>query len=106
MAALKKALANAAKDGKTTAEALSELQKAMEDSESSSEATVAAMELFGAKAGPAIAEACQSGRINFNELGSAMTDYQGNIDTTYDATLDGVDKIKLAWQGIRTEVGA
>lgn len=106
MAALKKALANAAKDGKTTAEALSDLQKAMEDSESSSEATVAAMELFGAKAGPAIAEACQSGRINFNELGSAMTDYQGNIDTTYDATLDGVDKIKLAWQGIRTEVGA
>ena len=106
MAALKKALANAAKDGKSTSEALSELQTAMENADSTSEATVEAMELFGAKAGPAIAEACQSGRLNFKDLSKAMTDYQGNVDTTYDATLDGVDKIKLAWQGIKTEVGA
>lgn len=106
MAALKKALANAAKEGKSTSEALSELQTAMENADSSSEATVAAMELFGTKAGPAIAEACQSGRLNFNDLSSAMTDYQGNIETTYENTLDGVDKIKLAWQGVKTDVGA
>jgi phage-related minor tail protein len=106
MAALKKALANAAKEGKSTAETLSELQTAMENADSSSEATVAAMELFGTKAGPAIAEACQSGRLNFNDLSSAMTDYQGNIESTYENTLDGVDKIKLAWQGVKTDVGA
>ena len=106
MAALKKALASASKEGKSTADALSELQEAMENADSSSEATVAAMELFGTKAGPAIAEACQSGRLNFNDLSSAMTDYQGNVDNTYDATLDGVDKIKLAWQGMKTDVGA
>lgn len=106
MSALKKALANAAKDGKSTSEALSELQDAMENANSSSEATVAAMELFGSKAGPAIAEACQSGRLNFENLGSAMKDYQNNVDDTYEATLDGVDKIKLAWQGIKTDVGA
>ena len=106
MSALKKALANAAKDGKSTSEALSELQDAMENANSSSEATVAAMELFGSKAGPAIAEACQSGRLNFENLGSAMKDYQNNVDDTYETTLDGVDRIKLAWQGIKTDVGA
>lgn len=106
MAALKKALANASKEGKSTSEALSELQEAMENADSSSEATVAAMELFGTKAGPAIAEACQSGRLNFNDLGDAMTDYQGNVDTTYESTLDGTDKIKLAWQGLKTDVGS
>ena len=106
MAALKKALASAAKEGKSTAETLSELQTAMENADSSSEATVAAMELFGTKAGPAIAEACQSGRLNFNDLSNAMTDYQGNIESTYENTLDGVDKIKLAWQGVKTDVGA
>lgn len=105
MAALKKALANASKEGKSTKEALSELQAAMESSDSTAEATVEAMELFGSKAGPAIAEACKSGRLNFNDLGEAMTDYQGNVDSTYETTLDGTDKIKLAWQGMKTEVG-
>ena len=106
MAALKKALANAAKEGKSTAEALSELQKDMSNAESKTGATVAAMELFGAKAAPAIAEACQSGRLNFNDLSKAMTDYKGNVDETYENTLDGFDKIKLAMQGLKTDVGA
>ena len=106
MSALKKALANAAKDGKSTATALSELQTTMENASSSSEATVAAMELFGSKAGPAIAEACQNGRLDFNDLSSAMKDYQGNVEETYENTLDGADKIKLAWQGVRTDIGA
>lgn len=106
MTGLKKALANAAKDGKTTSEALSELQEAMESSDSTAEATVAAMELFGTKAGPAIAEACQSGRLDFQNLGSAMTDYKNNVDDTYETTLDGADKIKLAWQGVKTDIGA
>ena len=106
MAALKKALANAAKDGKSTSDALSELQEAMANADSTSEATVEAMELFGAKAGPAIAEACQSGRLNFKDLSKAMTDYRGNVDTTYENTLDGADKIKLAWQGVKTDVGS
>ena len=106
LAGLKKALANASKEGKTTSEALSELQTSMESADSSAEATVEAMELFGSKAGPAIAEACQNGRLNFTDLGTAMTDYIGNVDTTYEATQDGADKIKLAWQGVKTEVGA
>ena len=106
LAGLKKALANASKEGKTTSEALAELQEAMESSDTTAEATVAAMELFGSKAGPAIAEACQSGRLSFNDLGEAMTGYQGNVDDTYEATQDGADKIKLAWQGMKTEVGA
>lgn len=106
MTGLKKALVNASKEGKTTSEALSELQESMESADSSAEATTEAIELFGSKAGASIAEACQNGRLNFNDLGEAMTDYVGNVDTTYDATLDGADKIKLAWQGVKTEVGA
>ena len=106
MAGLKKALANSAKEGKTTAEGLAELQEAMASSDSTAEATAEAMELFGAKAAPAIAEACESGRLNFEELGKALTDYEGNLDTTYENTLDATDKIKLTFQGMKTEVGA
>ena len=105
MAGLKKALTNAAQEGKTTKDALAELQDAMSSADSETEKTVAAMELFGNKGGPAIAEACSSGRLNFEDLGKAMTDYEGNLDNTYDATLDASDKIKLTFQGMKAEVG-
>lgn len=106
MAGLKKALANSAKEGKTTKESLAELQTEMENSSSNAEATTEAMELFGTKAAPAIAEACKSGRLNFEDLGKAMEGYEGNLDDTYDATLDATDRIKLTFQGMKTEVGS
>lgn len=105
MAGLKKALANSAKEGKTTKDALAELQATMSSTNDSTEKTQAAMELFGNKAGPAIAEACSSGRLNFEDLGKAMEDYEGNLDNTYDATLDASDKIKLTFQGMKAEAG-
>lgn len=105
MAGLKKALANASKEGKSTKDALAELQQTMTTSTSETDKTVAAMELFGTKAGPAIAEACSSGRLNFEDLGSAMKDYEGNLDKTYDATVDASDKIKLTFQGMKAEAG-
>lgn len=105
MQGLKKALANSAKEGKSTKDALAELQATMASSTSDTEKTVAAMELFGAKAGPAIAEACKNGRLNFEDLGKAMGDYEGNLDNTYEATLDASDKIKLTFQGMKAEAG-
>lgn len=105
MQGLKKALANSAKEGTSTKDALAELQQTMAASTTDSEKTVAAMELFGTKAGPAIAEACASGRLNFEDLGTAMQNYEGNLDKTYDATLDASDKIKLTFQGMKAEVG-
>ena len=105
MQGLKKALANSAEEGLSTKDALAELQATMAASTTDSEKTVAAMELFGTKAGPAIAEACASGRLNFEDLGNAMTNYEGNLDKTYDATQDASDKIKLTFQGMKAEVG-
>lgn len=106
MAGLKKALTNSAKEGLSTKDALAELQKKMESSGSTAEATTEAIDLFGTKAAPAIAEACESGRLNFEELGKAMGNYEGNLDQTYENTLDATDKIKLTFQGMKTEVGA
>ena len=106
MAGLKKALANSAKEGKTTKESLAELQEQMSSATSNAEATADAIELFGTKAAPAIAEACRTGRVNFEDLGKAMEGYEGNLDTTYEATLDASDKIKLTFQSMKTEVGS
>lgn len=95
MAGLKKALVNASGEGKTMKEALSELQNTMLNAESSTDAYNAAVDLFGSKAGPALAEFCKDGKLNFEELGASLNDNLGNIDDTFNATLDPADQFKV-----------
>ena len=96
MSGLSKALVNAAKDGKPMNEALAELQKEMASAETDTAAMQKAMELFGNKAGPAIAKACAEGRLSFESLGLSMDDFAGNVDETFEATLDPIDGFTTA----------
>lgn len=102
---LKKALQNATKDGKTSAQALSELQAAMGDGSNKAEAYAAATELFGAKAGPAIADACAEGRLSFEALGTSMSDFAGSVETTFGETLDPLDEMQMSMNTMK-DLGA
>ena len=95
MAGLKKALTNASGEGKTMKEALSELQNTMLNAESSADAYNAAVDLFGAKAGPALAEFCKSGKLNFEDLGASLNGNLGSVEDTFNATLDPADQFKI-----------
>lgn len=109
MTGLKKALANAAAEGKPLDQALSEIQTAMEGAEDNTEAMNMASELFGAKAGPAIAEACRNGVIDFNDLGSAVEDAGGSVSDTFEDTLDPLDSFQTTMNELKilgAEVGA
>ena len=90
---LKKALVNSAKEGKSSADALSELQEKLVGAESDAEASQIAMELFGNKAGPAIADACRDGRLSLEDLGYAMEDLAGTTDSTFDEIQDPLDQM-------------
>ena len=90
---LKKALQNSAKEGKSSADALAELQDKLMGAESDAEASQIAMELFGNKAGPAIADACRDGRLSLEDLGYAMEDLAGTTDTTFDSVQDPLDQM-------------
>lgn len=96
MTGLSKALANAAKDGKPMNEALADLQKEMANAENDTAAMQKAMELFGNKAGPAIAKACSEGRLSFDDLGLSMDAFAGSVDGTFEATLDPIDSFTTA----------
>ena len=96
MAGLKKAFATATKEGKPLDQALSELQDTMKNADTDTEAYGAALELFGNRAGPALASAIRDGRLSLDQLGTSMQDNVGNIDKTFDKTLDPVDKFKMA----------
>lgn len=104
MGGLKKALANAAKEGKPMDKAMQDIEKSIKGAESETKAIQKAMDLFGAKAGPAIAKAVRSGKLSFADLGTSMKDFEGNVNSTFENTLDAPDKFALAIQGIRTDM--
>ena len=92
MTALKKAWQTASKEGKSMSEMLADMNKKIKEAKTDQEAYQAAIELFGAKAGPAIAEAIRDGRLSLEELNVLMSDYAGNVENTFNATLDPIDQ--------------
>ena len=94
MTGLKKALQNATKDGVSMSDALADLQEQMANASTDTEAAQAAMELFGAKAGPAIAAAVQDGRLSFDELSNTVRDWGDSVTDTFDATVDPMDQFQ------------
>lgn len=102
---LKKALANATKEGKPLDQALAEIQESMTGAESDTAAAQAAMELFGNKAGPAIAQAVRDGRLSFDELSNTVSDFGDSVDNTYANIQDGGDYVALAMQNMKAQVG-
>lgn len=94
LAGLKKSMQNAAKEGKPMSSAMEEVQNSIKNAETSTEATQIAMELFGAKAGPAIAQAVREGKLSFDDLGNSLSDAEGNIETTFENTQDAGDRWK------------
>lgn len=103
MAGLKKAMTNATKEGKPLGDAIGDVEEAIWNAKDSTEAISIASEMFGNKAGPAIATAIRDGRLSFDELGWTLDDFAGNLDTTFDATQDVTDSIALAFQNLKLE---
>ena len=68
-------------------------------------ATTKAIEIFGKKAGPDLADAIQGGRFEYSNFLDLLAGSQGTVTKTYEATQDGFDKVKLAIQGGRAELG-
>lgn len=106
MTGLKKALQNAVKDGKPMSEAMSELEESIKGAKDSTEAITVASELFGSKAGAAIASAVRDGRLSFQQLGTSLSDFGGSVDSTYENILSANDMIDLAVQNVKVDTAA
>lgn len=105
MTGLRTALKNATADGKPMSEALAELDAKMRSAKTDTEAMQYATELFGSKAGPQLAAAIQEGRLSLDQMSNAVTDFGGNVETTFNATLDPPDKLKTTLNELKI-VGA
>ena len=96
MTGLKTALKNATKDGKSMAQAMKDLMGRIKGSKTETKAMQVASELFGSKAGPAMAKAIREGRLSFDEFTNAVQDAAGSVDKTFEQTLDPIDEFKTA----------
>ena len=105
MSGLKRAFSEAAKDGVSMKDKLAELQNTMKNASTDSDAYAAALEVFGNRAGPALASAIREGRLSLEALGTSLEDNVGNIDKTFEQTLDPVDEFKMALNNLKV-VGA
>lgn len=94
LAGLKGALKNATKEGKPMNEALGDIQQSLKDAATDTEAAQIATELFGTKAGAAIAEYVRNGQLDFESLGSSMEEYSGLVSQTFEETQDPIDNFQ------------
>lgn len=101
MTGLKKAWQTASKNGKSMQSTLTELNSKMINAATDTEAYQAAIEVFGAKAGPAIAQAVREGRLSLDEFNISMSSFSGNVEDTFSATLDPIDQTTITMNEVK-----
>ena len=101
MAGLKKALQKAAEEGKPLDEALQELSDTLIQGDSDTEAYQEAMELFGNKAGPQLADALRDGRVSLTEFSRTAGKSMGSVDDTFNDMLDPADKFTTSMNELK-----
>lgn len=104
LAGLTKATGIWMKEGKDAGAELQNTVNAIKNAEDASKAAEIAIEAFGNKAGPELADAIQSGRFEFDELTKAVKESGGAVDRTFEETQDAPDKLKLAVQGLKVDL--
>lgn len=103
---MKKAISNWSKEGKDARQEFAKSLKQIEETPDIAEATTKAIEIFGAKAGPDLADAIKGGRFAYEDFLAVLEDSQGTVEETYEETLDGYDKVQLEIQNARSELGS
>lgn len=93
LSSLSKAAVNYAKDGKSLTYGLNETVNAIQNATSKTEAILIASEVFGSKAAPRMVDAIQRGAFSFNDLAEAAQKSSGTVATTFDETIDPIDKL-------------
>ncbi|HFE0906792.1 TPA: phage tail tape measure protein [Streptococcus agalactiae] len=93
LSSLSKAAVIYAKDGKTLTDGLNETVSAIQNSTSETETLSIASEIFGSKAAPRMVDAIQRGAFSFDDLAEAAKSSSGTVSTTFDETLDPIDKL-------------
>lgn len=92
LTALRKAMSKATDENKSLNEIMTEWQALMNSNISDAEKMAATEDLFGSRAYAQLFNALQEGTISFTEINASMSDFEGNLSRTFEATLDPADE--------------
>ena len=101
MAGLKKAVANATKEGLSADEALTQTIDSIKNASSETEALQIATELFGNKGAAEMASAIRDGRLSVDDLSESLSDYGDVVETTFNETKDPWDDATVAANNLK-----
>ena len=93
---MKKAISNWGKEGKDAGKEFTKVMQQIKDAPDIASATSLAIEAFGSKAGPDLADAIKGGRFEVDEYIKALENAGGSVNKTFEGTQDGIDKFKAA----------
>ncbi|HEE2105524.1 TPA: phage tail tape measure protein [Staphylococcus aureus] len=102
---LKKAISNWGKAGKDPREEFKKTLAEIERTPDIASATSLAIEVFGAKAGPDLADAIKGGRFSYQEFLKTIEDSQGTVNQTFKDSESGSERFKVAMNKLKL-VGA
>lgn len=104
-AGLQKASIAWTKEGKNTRSEFLKLMGDIKKAPTTAEASQKAIEVFGKKAGPELATAIREGKLEYGDLLDTIEGSQGTLENTFQGTQDSSDQVKLAIQGVKTDLG-
>lgn len=98
---MKKAISNWGAAGKDSTKEFSKTLDEIAKCPDLAKATTKAIEVFGAKAGPDLADAIKGGRFEFQKYVDALDSGSGTLENTYKQIVDEVDDTQLAMQNAK-----
>ena len=99
--ALRKAMVKAISDGTDLNTVIAEWEALMGSSASEAEKLAATEEIFGSRAFAQLYNAISDGNISFTEINASMSDFSGNLEKTFSATLDPADEFKTTMNDLK-----
>lgn len=101
---LRKSVVNWSKDGKNSRDEFAKTLDEIKKAPNITKATQKAIEIFGSKAGPDLADAIRTGKFEYQDYINALDKSKGSLQATYKETQSGADKLSLAWQNAKTSM--
>lgn len=99
--ALRKAMTKAMDEGSSLNEVMTEWEELMGSNASETEKLARTEELFGSKAFAQLYNAIKEGNISFTDINASMMNFSGNLEGTFQATLDPLDEFKTTMNELK-----
>lgn len=97
---MKTAISKWSAEGKNAKDEFNKTLESIKSAPDIASATTLAIEAFGKKAGPDLADAIQGGRFSLDEFMKVVEQSGGTLDSTWANMYDGADKAQVAMQNL------